>query len=87
MAGAFWYAVIQYECHYMNNMRCSDWYCYAVVGYTDLSSQLSSTAVSDMLERLFGQFDHIARDHKVYKVVRGHTIRIWFIPGLYRVHI
>ena len=44
---------------------------HAVVGYTDLSSQMDSTAVSSMLERLFTQFDEIAREHKVFKVVRA----------------
>ena len=48
---------------------------HAVVGYTDLSSQMDSTAVSNMLERLFKQFDEIAREHKVFKVVRGATSR------------
>jgi len=39
-----------------------------IVGFTTLSSQLDTTQVSDMLDRLFIQFDDLATQHGIHKL-------------------
>lgn len=39
-----------------------------IAGFTDLSAKLDSTQVSDMLDRLFQQFDALATLHGIHKV-------------------
>ena len=39
-----------------------------VVGFTEISSQLSPLKISDMLDRLYSKFDELSRHHNVFKV-------------------
>jgi class 3 adenylate cyclase len=39
-----------------------------IVGFTDISSMLSPIQVSDLLDRLYSQFDSLSRVHDVFKV-------------------
>lgn len=39
-----------------------------IVGYTDISSKLSATKVSDLLDRLYNEFDHLSERLEVFKV-------------------
>ena len=39
-----------------------------IVGFTDISSQLDASKVSEMLDRLYTVFDRLADQHGVYKV-------------------
>ena len=39
-----------------------------IVGFTDISRQMTPTKVCDMLGRLYESFDKLARGHKVFKV-------------------
>lgn len=39
-----------------------------IVGYTEISSHLSPTKVSNMLDRLYTKFDRLSRVHNVFKV-------------------
>jgi len=39
-----------------------------IVGFTDISAELSGVEVSDMLDRLYIQFDELSQKHNVFKV-------------------
>ena len=39
-----------------------------IVGFTDISSELTPIKVSDMLDRLYGEFDELSQMHDVFKV-------------------
>lgn len=39
-----------------------------IVGFTRLSAQMSSSKVSDMLDRLYTKFDALADGHSVFKL-------------------
>ena len=39
-----------------------------IVGYTKLSSMMTPTKVSDMLDRLYLKFDDLSRKHQVFKI-------------------
>jgi len=54
---------IEPEHHEMVTVFLSD-----IVGYTKISSNLSPTKVSDMLDRLYLKFDDLSRKHNVFKI-------------------
>merc|ERR1719401_282836 len=39
-----------------------------IVGFTDISSELTPLKISDMLDRLYEQFDELSQKHDVFKV-------------------
>jgi class 3 adenylate cyclase len=50
------------------NHECVTVYFSDIVGYTEISSKLSPTKVSDLLHRLYSKFDHLCEEYHVFKV-------------------